>query len=330
MARALVIGASGQLGRHAVLALRTRGWDVAGTYASRELPGLRPLDVLDRDAVRACVATVAPEVCVVCAAMTNVERCEDEPDRAAAMNARAPAVIAAECREAGARVVHLSTDYVYDGVAGPYREEDATGPLSVYGRTKLEGEHAVLATDPRNVSVRTTVVFSHDPAGLNFVMQLRARLQAGQRMRVPVDQVSTPTYAPDVAAVVAELCARAGGLSLPGVRAPQILNVVGPEVLDRHAFAVRAAHVLGLPGELLDPVPTSALAQKAPRPLQAGLRTERLRALGFSMRGVDEALADLARRVEAASAGSAQRAGLSSSVESRSTRAGGRSSVPQE
>jgi dTDP-4-dehydrorhamnose reductase len=226
-----------------------------------------------------------------------VERCEEEPALALATNARAPGVVAAACREVGARVLFLSTEYVFDGAAGPYGEGDLTSPVSVYGRTKLEGERRVLAADPRNVAIRTTVVFSHDAAGTNFVMQLLARLSASQRMRVPADQLSSPTYAPDLAEVIALLC----GEDLPRrlaafAPAPQILNVAGPEVLDRHAFAVRAARVLGLPEGLLDPVETAALGQKATRPLRAGLRIDRLHALGLSMRGVDEALRDLARR----------------------------------
>jgi dTDP-4-dehydrorhamnose reductase len=116
-------------------------------------------------------------------------------------------------------------------------------------------------------------------------------------MRVPADQLSSPTYAPDLAAVLVALCepdlARRVA-TLPSGRG--ILNAVGPEVLDRHAFAVRAAQALGLRPDLLDPVPTSALGQRAPRPLRAGLRIDRLRALGLSMRPLEEALAEVARR----------------------------------
>lgn len=294
--RALVIGASGQVGRRVLAALRERGREVTGTFASHPNPALRRLDVLDDEAVRATIREIRPEVVVLASALTNVERCEVEPALAEAANARAPGVVAEACRAVSARVVYLSTEYVFDGVAGPYGEGDPPSPTSVYGRTKLEGEARVLAADPRNVSVRTTVVFSHDPAGLNFVMQLLARLGAGERMRVPADQRSSPTYAPDLADVVADLC----GEDLPArlaplAPAPQVLNVAGPEVMDRHAFAVRAARALGLDAGLLDPVTTASFGQKAPRPLDAGLRVERLHALGARVRGVDQALAEVAR-----------------------------------
>jgi dTDP-4-dehydrorhamnose reductase len=297
MRRALVIGASGQVGRHVAGALGARGWDVSGTYASRPSPGLRRLDVLDDDAVRACLDEVAPEVCVLSSAMTNVERCENEPERAEVANARAPGVVAAACKRAGARLLQLSTEYVFDGTAGPYREEDPPSPVSVYGRTKLEGESRVVAEDPANLAVRTTVVFSHDPGGTNFVMQLLARLGRGERMRVPRDQVSSPTYAPDLAAAIAELCDPGAASRLSGLPAAQIVNVAGPEVLDRHTFAVRAARALGLDPGLLDAVDTAALGQKAPRPLRAGLRVERLRRLGLALRPLDEALAALRARI---------------------------------
>lgn len=297
MRRALVIGASGQVGRHVAAALRARGWEVTGTYAAHPAPGLRRLDVLDDPAVEACIREVAPAVCVLSAAMTNVERCEAEPERAEAANARAPGVVAAACRQVGARLLYLSTEYVFDGTSGPYGEEDPPSPVSVYGRTKLEGERRILAADPANLAVRTTVVFSHDPAGTNFVMQLLARLGKGERMRVPADQLSSPTYAPDLGDALGQLCEPDVPDRLSRFPAPQVLNVVGPEVVDRHTFAVRAARALGLDPGLLDAVETAALGQKARRPLRAGLRVDRLRALGLRMRSLDEALADVRLRI---------------------------------
>lgn len=290
--RALVIGASGQVGRAVAQALAAAGHGVTGTYAARPVPGLVPLDLRDDGALRALVGALRPAVCVLSSALTNVDRCEDEPALAEAVNARAPGVVAEACRAAGARLLLLSTEYVFDGAAGPYREDDPPAPLCVYGATKLEGERRALAACPDALAVRTTVVYSHDPGGKNFVMQLRERLGAGQRMRVPQDQVSSPTYAPDLGAALAALA--------PRREVAGVLNVVGPDVLDRLSFAVRCARAFGLDEALLEPVTTASLGQRARRPLRAGLRVERLRALGISTRGVDEALADLARRAGAA------------------------------
>jgi dTDP-4-dehydrorhamnose reductase len=289
---ALVIGASGQVGRAAALALTAAGFEVTGTFASHPEPGLVPLDLLADGAIRSLVREVRPAVCVVSSALTQVDRCEDEPALAEALNARAPGIVAEACREVGARVFHLSTEYVFDGTAGPYGEDDPVSPPCVYGATKLGGERNVLRVSAANLVLRTTVVFSHDPAGKNFVMQLLARLGAGERMRVPVDQVSSPTYAPDLGAAIAALASRR---EVTGV-----LNVVGPDVLDRVAFAERAARALGLDQRLIDPVTTPSLGQRARRPLRAGLRVDRLASLGIEMRGVDTALADVARRANAA------------------------------
>lgn len=280
---ALVVGASGQVGRHVSQALRERGWSVVGTGKTRAGAGLLPLDLSDEAAIRRTVGERRPGLCVLAAALTDVERCEGEPALAEALNARAPAVAAAACRAAGGRTVYLSTEYVFDGSAGPYGEDDAVCPVSVYGRTKLEGERAVLAADPDALLVRTTVVFSLCPGDRNFLMQLLDRLGAGERMRVPVDQVSSPTYAPFLGDAIAELATRASG----------VLNVAGAEVMDRFTFATRAARALGLDPRLIVPVRTSQLGQRARRPLRAGLLVDRLESLGVSPPGLAAVLADV-------------------------------------
>jgi dTDP-4-dehydrorhamnose reductase len=281
---ALVVGASGQVGRHVSAALAARGWRVTGTGNTRSGAGHLPLDLRDEAAIRQVMGRVRPDLCVLAAALTNVERCEAEPELAETLNARAPAVVAEACRALGGRTVGLSTEYVFDGAAGPYGEEDPVCPVSVYGRTKLGGERAVLAADPAALVVRTTVVFSYCPGDKNFIMQLIDRLGAGQPMRVPSDQVSSPTPAPFLGEAIAGLATTASGL----------LHVAGAEVMDRAAFAVRAARVLGLDPGLIVPVQTSQLGQRARRPLRAGLRVERLRSLGLCPPTLDAALAEVA------------------------------------
>jgi len=281
---ALVIGASGQVGRHVSAALAAGGWRVIGTGNSRPGADLLPLDLRDEAAIRRVVARVRPGLCVLSGALTNVERCELEPGLAETINARAPAVVVAACRAGGGRTVGLSTEYVFDGTAGPYAEDDPVCPVSAYGRTKLEGEQAVLAGDPSALVVRTTVVFSYCPGDKNFIMQLIDRAGAGQPMQVPSDQISSPTPAPFLGAAIARLATTASGL----------LHVAGAEVLDRARFAARAAAALDLDPGLVVPVMTSQLGQRARRPLRAGLRVERLRSLGLAPPDLDAALAEVA------------------------------------
>ncbi len=160
-----------------------------------------------------------------------------------------------------------STEYVFDGVAGPYDEEDLTRPLSVYGISKLEGERAVLEADPNALIVRTTVVYGPERQGKNFAFQVIRHLGAGRRFRVPDDQVSTPTYNRDLAGATAELMERG---------AHGIWHVVGSEHMSRAELATRMARALDLDESLLDSTATSDLGQVAPRPLRAGLINHKL------------------------------------------------------
>ncbi len=286
--KVLVVGASGQVGRSCMAAFGKAGWETVGTFHANPGPGLIPLDLWEPDALRTAVREIKPSVCIISSAFTNVDGCEEAPERARAMNTVAPGILAEACREVGARPVHLSTEYVFDGTQGPYAETDPVCPISVYGQTKLEGERAVVAAAPDVIVARTTVVYSHDPQGKNFVMQLISRLGRGESMRVPRDQVSSPTYAPGLGEALRCLVER----GYTG-----IVNVVGPEVMDRFAFATLAARILGLREDLLEPVSTASLSQKAARPLQAGLKAERLRhAIGSILELPADGLGDVARR----------------------------------
>ncbi len=280
--RALVIGASGQVGAALGARLAARGDQWIGTYSRVARPGLRQLDLGDRPAGEALVDEVAPDWVFCAGALTHVDYCEEHPEEAFHLNRDAPTLVARAAGERGAGIVFYSTEYVFDGTNGPYAEGDPVNPLSVYGRSKLEGERAVTAANPRAIIVRTTVVYGPELQGKNFVYQLLRRARAGERMRVPADQVSSPTYNADLAAASVELAERGCG---------GVYHVAGPEVLDRHAFARDVCRVFGLDQALLEPVKTPSLGQLARRPLQAGLRIDRARALLASpLRGPEEGL----------------------------------------
>lgn len=192
--RWLVTGAGGQLGQCLVERLRACRALVAA-------PARHELDVTDREAVRRAVLGAPggpPAVVVNAAAMTHVDRCEAEPEAAQRANARAPGWLAEASREAGAAFVQVSTDYVFDGTEQrPYREDDPTGPRSVYGRTKLEGEERARAAHPEALVVRTAWLFG---PGRNFVRTIleaaeRARRGEGPPLRVVDDQRGSPTWA---------------------------------------------------------------------------------------------------------------------------------------
>jgi dTDP-4-dehydrorhamnose reductase len=291
--RALVIGASGQAGAALQARLITRGHSVVGTYYRVPQPGLRPLDVSDSAAVERAISEAGPAWVFCPAGLTHVDFCEDHPEDAFRINRDAPAAAARAAARAGAGFVYYSTEYIFDGIAGPYGEDDPPRPLSVYGRSKLEGERAVREANPRALVIRTTVVYGPESQGKNFVYQLLQRARAGEAVSVPADQRSSPTYNQDLAAATVEATERA----LNGV-----LHLAGPVVLDRHAFALTVCEVFGLEPARVTPVPTAALGQRAARPLNAGLKTERARSLlSTPFRGPKEGLVAMRAALEGAS-----------------------------
>nr|WP_233608045.1 dTDP-4-dehydrorhamnose reductase [Nocardia stercoris] len=204
--RLVVTGAAGQLGRALIAAAPAAG---AGEVLAL---GRADLDITDPAAAAALLRR--GDVVINCAAYTAVDRAETEAAAAFAVNGTGPAVLATACAEIGADLIHVSTDYVFDGTGtAPYEPSDPTGPTSVYGRSKLAGEQAVLALAPAAVVVRTAWVYTGDQR--DFVATMR-RLE-GERDTVTVvdDQIGSPTYAPDLAAGLLELAARLPGRAHP-------------------------------------------------------------------------------------------------------------------
>jgi dTDP-4-dehydrorhamnose reductase len=245
-----VTGADGQVGR----ALR------------QHLPDARfltraDLDVTDVPAVAAVLGEA--ELVVHCAAMTDVDGCERDPQRAALVNALGSATVAAAAR----RVIMLSTDYVFDGSQErEYREDDATGPINAYGRTKLDAERAVLAAGP-NLVVRTSWVFGD---GKNFLRAIVGAERAGRELRVVSDQRGRPTFAGDLAEALAVLAGRDDS---------GVLNVAGDG--EPTTWAELAELAVGHP---VEHVTTEEWGAPAPRPLRSVLALDRARSLGVPLR----------------------------------------------
>ena len=267
--RALVIGASGQVGSALVTALRARGHDALAAARTPSGDTVR-LDLLDTVATARLIAESRADWIFCPAGLTHVDYCEDHRDEAMRINRDAPALAARAAARHGSGFVYYSSEYVFDGVAGPYAETDPTHAVSVYGESKLAGERVVQDANPRAIVVRPTVVYGPEPQGKNFVYQLLKRARAGERMRVPVDQRSSPTYNVDLASASIELAERA----LTGV-----VHVAGAAIVDRFAFARLACEVFELDAGMLDPVTTAELGQRARRPLVAGLTIDRVRGL---------------------------------------------------
>ena len=179
------------------------GGAVAKLYGDRAVAfDHASLDIADADAVHAAIEQAQPDLIVHCAAMTNVDACEDDPDAAFRINAEGSHNVASAASHVGAVVVAVSTDYVFDGSQGPYDEGSETDPIQVYGESKLAGEHAVREATDRHFIVRSAWIYGH--GGKNFLSKLPSLVDQ-ERITAVVDQIGSPTYAPDLAHAIALL-----------------------------------------------------------------------------------------------------------------------------
>ena len=268
--RALVIGASGQVGAALLDVLRARGHEAHGTHAQHAVPGFDHLDLTDHAAVDRAVGQARPDWIFCPAGLSFVDYCEDHPDQAMAATRDGPAAAARAGERVGAGFVYYSTDYVFDGKGGPFGEDDPPRPLCVYGRSKHEGEQAVPAACRRAVIVRPSVVYGPERQEKNFVYQLIRACRGGQGFRPAVDQRASPSHNEDVATATVECCER---------EERGIWHLAGADTLDRMAFSRLVCRVFELDGSRLTPATTAELGQKAARPLDGGLDVGKARRL---------------------------------------------------
>lgn len=246
--RSLVFGGTGMLGRALVRELRRRGWAALG------LPHAQA-DLADRERLLYWADAFQPEAVFNCAAFTRVDDCETEAERAMAVNGTSVANAVAAADSVGAQLLHVSTDYVFDGTArSPYRPDSPTSPASSYGRSKLEGERQAGAYG-KSATVRTSWLFG--PGGPNFVRTIATLLgKAEKPLRVVDDQRGCPTYTPFLARALADLAS---------ARARGVFHYRNRDDVTWHGFAVEIARELGSPVEVL-PVTTAEFPRPAARP----------------------------------------------------------------
>ncbi|MBI5569261.1 MAG: dTDP-4-dehydrorhamnose reductase [Desulfomonile tiedjei] len=276
----LVIGAKGMLGTDLVTHLHREG---IGTVSM----DVDEVDIGDPDSVKRAFAAAKPGTVINVAALTDVDGCEAVPDQAFRVNATGPKLVATACRDARCSLVHISTDYVFDGLTRtPYREEDPMNPLGVYGRSKTEGEVLVRQILPEDhCIVRTQWLFGLH--GKNFVATILNLAEEQGTLRVVDDQHGVPTYTPDLAAALLTLC-RAG--------ARGTFHVTNSGITTWYGFALRILERAGLGAVKVDPMTTRELGRPAPRPLYSVLDTTRFVALaGKPLRSWQDALDDYLR-----------------------------------
>lgn len=270
--KVMVVGARGMLGADLVKILsplhRVIGVDN------------EEFDITDWPVTSSSMAEIGPDAVINCAAWTDVDGCERDPDRAFAVNARGAGFVARAAAECGARLIHISTDFVFDGrKRGPYTEDAAPNPLSVYGRSKLAGEGESLGYCPGCLVVRTAWLFGRN--GKNFVDTIIKISSGRESIEVVDDQTGSPTYSVDLSGALAALLDR--GTS-------GILNVTNSGHCSWWEYAAYIVDILGI-SCAVRPVSSERIGRPAPRPAFSILSTDRLEAeLGHTLRPWREAV----------------------------------------
>lgn len=270
--RVLVTGAQGQVGR-AVLESFAGSAEVVACDRGN-------LDLSSPEMIRKRIREIAPDIIINAAAYTAVDRAESEPELAMAINGRAPGLLAAEARRASSLLIHYSTDYIFDGSkTGPWVEDDATNPLSVYGSTKLAGEEAIRNVGGRFLIFRTSWVYA--PEGKNFVLTMLSLGRERDTLSVVDDQVGAPTTAAELARATHTI---AGGI-LDGkfgrhAEWAGVYHMTCSGSVSWCGFAQaifeRAPALVGGKSPRVNPIPTSAYPTPAKRPHNSTLSNEKL------------------------------------------------------
>lgn len=258
--RILLTGRDGQLGSELCATLGPIGSVVATNRAE--------LDLADPSAIRRAVADAKPALIVNAAAYTAVDRAESEPELARAINAIAPGVLAESGKAVGAAILHISTDYVFDGTGStPYAPDAPTSPINVYGQTKREGELAIASAGADFVIVRTAWVYAM--TGRNFVRAILAQAEQGKPLRVVNDQFGSPTWAHDLAEGIAVIAAQLLG---PRRGPTGVYHLTGSGITTWYDFACAIVEdALPPPRPEITPVPSTEFPTKAKRPMYSAL-----------------------------------------------------------
>ncbi len=283
MGKILITGANGLLGQHLVkeLLAHTDAAIIAVGKGPCRLPEVKSvrldyydLDITDGIAAFAFYLTQKPDVIVHTAAKTQVDECELHPVDCWNVNVTATRFLVEAARKFNPYIIFLSTDFVFDGEAGPYGEDAIPAPLSYYGSSKVAGEKEILASGLTAAVVRTCLVYGHTSGGnrTNILTWVKQNLLQGKQIQLVQDQWRTPTYAGDLAVGIRLLIEQ---------QATGIFHISGSEMMTPYDMAVRAAEMMGLDETLIEPVTAATFTQPAKRPPVTGFVLDKIKALGY-------------------------------------------------
>jgi dTDP-4-dehydrorhamnose reductase len=289
MKRILITGSNGLLGQK-VVDIFSRGnyplllvsLETESVFDEEVFP-YRQLDLTRKQEVRKMIDEFEPEIIVHTAAITDVDLCEKDRALAWKVNVGSVENIAHAANLVGAKVIHLSTDYVFDGENGPYGETDRTNPISYYGRTKLASENVLRIAGTPSTIIRTMVLYGiGHKVKSNFALWLYYNLKEGKQIRVVDDQVGNPTLVDDIALAI---------LKIVELERNGLFHIAGVDVVSRYDFALSFAQIFGFNKKMIQPVKSSQFKQPAPRPLKSGFITLKAEIeLGLKMSGVERGL----------------------------------------
>lgn len=269
MKTVFITGANGLLGQ-AIISLFTRETDYELITSSVEdKPFLEyghkyeKLDIMNKEEVKKLIGYYEPDVIINCAAYTEVDKCETERELCWRLNVDGVKNIIIAAKKCDAKIIHFSTDYIFDGKNGPYTEDATPNPLSFYGRSKLASENALISSGIEHVIIRTMVLYGiGNTIKKNFALWLVETLKKKQAVTIVTDQIGNSTIADDLAY---------GTYKIIEKNRTGIYNIAGKDILSRYDFALKLCEVFGFDKKLVSPILTSELSQPAPRPLNSGL-----------------------------------------------------------
>ncbi len=267
--KTFIIGASGLVGNNCLDFFTQQEWDCIGTYFSYETDNLHFFDTLNLENEKNFnIQAFQPDVIVHCGALTHVDYCELHPDESYEKTVVSTLNMIALAKTLNAKLVFISTDYIFDGENGPYDEEAKPNPLSVYGKHKLEAEQAVLTANENNLVLRITNVYGEEERGKNFVSRILQQIFEGKKLtlKLPLDQYATPINAFDIARCL---------YFLLNDNKCGVYNIASTDYMNRVQLAMTILKYFEYAEYDLIPLSTPEIAAPAPRPLQGGLKNKK-------------------------------------------------------
>ena len=294
----LITGSNGLLGQKLVQHIIKKGDRLVATARGKNRLPIpeedyiyRSMDITNRQEVIDVIGAVKPDVVIHTAAMTNVDQCETEKEDCWKLNVDAVEYIIEACEQTGAYLLHLSTDFIFDGENGPYDEEGVPNPVSYYGESKLAAEQLLVNSGIRYGIARTVLVYgmAHDMSRSNIILWVKSSLEVGKEIKVVDDQLRSPTLAEDLAL---------GCYLMAEQRAEGIYNISGKDLLTPYDMAMKTADFFKLNTSTMTRANASNFTQTAKRPPKTGFIIEKAkRDLGYKPRSFDEGIAILAEQM---------------------------------